>query len=269
MKEDQPMLSTTLAARSAGSLVFATFVAGALLVGASAAHAATPEWACQMGRYKAAARYSACQDKVVGKLFGGAFLGGSPDRFDAVLSKCRVRYTTAWVKLVAKGTGSSTCVDPRFVDNGDGTVTDRLTALQWEKKDNLDSTPNLTDRHDADNTYTWSAGIGLTAAGGTAYTDFLATLNGGGCFAGQCDWRLPTMYELQTILLGEPYPCTTSPCIDQAAFGPTVGNVPYWSATTYAWTPDDAWFVTFGSGGVHDYAFKGNHNYVRAVRAGL
>ena len=113
------------------------------------------------------------------------------------------------------------CASDRFVDNGDGTVTDRLTALQWEKKTN-DSTI-----HDSSNTY--SEGTTRGAADGTVFTTFLATLNqNGSCFAQKCDWRLPTVEELQTILL-KPYPCDT-PCIDENLFGP-VGNAWYWSST--------------------------------------
>jgi len=130
----------------------------------------------------------------------------------------------------------------------------------------LDSTQNFGDPREADNYYTWSATSPYTAADGTAFTSFLATLNSGGCFAGQCDWRLPTIYELQTILL-EPYPCTTIPCIDQTVFGPTVAGY-YWSATTYAGDPSGAWLVVFSFGNV-GYNYKVNPYYVRAVRAGL
>jgi hypothetical protein len=45
---------------------------------------------------------------------------------------------------------------PRFVDNGDGTVTDNQTGLQWEKKTTaVGSVANLADPHDVDNAYTW------------------------------------------------------------------------------------------------------------------
>ena len=71
--------------------------------------------------------------------------------------------------------------------------------------------------------------------------------------------------ELQTILL-EPYPCSTIPCIDPI-FGPTAAYI-YWSSTTVASYPSDAWYVAFGNCNVF-IDFKGNSYYVRAVRCGL
>ena len=243
--------------RSLPNLVLAALAAGALLVPVRAVHAATPEGACQNGRYAAAAKYNACAQKVTGK----AVAGGDLTVFGEQVSKCRVKYTGTWAKLAAKAAGTGAfCDTTRFTDNGT-TVTDNLTGLQWEKKQNLDGTANPGDRHDADNTYTWSASG--TAADGTAFTDFLVTLNGGGCFAGQCDWRLPTFYELQTIL-SEAYPCTTSPCIDPV-FGPTVPDF-YWSGTTTE--PSKAWFVAFDHGGVGT-VFTPVSGAVRAVRGGL
>ena len=246
-------IARTIAAAVFFILALATLAA---LLNASAAHAAvTPEQKCQKGRYDAVAKYAACQQKALGALYGG----GKDAKFLEAVGKCTVKYTATWPKLQKKATGTgAACDTARFVDNGT-TVKDNLTGLQWEQK-----TDDATV-HDKDNVYSWSAGgEGFTAADGTAFTTFLPALNGGGCFAGQCDWRLPTIAELQTILL-TPYPCTTSPCID-AVFGPTVAGY-YWSATTDANIPADAWGVAFNVGYVYG-SFKDYDFYVRAVRAG-
>jgi len=155
----------------------------------------------------------------------------------------------------------------RFVDNGDQTVTDVDTGLTWEQKDYVKG-----GIHNVDNLFIWTA-TG-TAPDGNAFTTFLAALNGGtsgdgmtisGCFADHCDWRLPTSAELQTILL-EPYPCSTSPCIDPI-FGPTQ-RAPYWSATSADYMPVLAWLVDFADGPVNADS-KSLKFCVRAVRGGL
>lgn len=162
----------------------------------------------------------------------------------------------------------------RWVDNGDGTVTDYVTGLMWEQKDDSGGI------HDKDDLYTWSGTF--SDPDGTAFTVFLDTLNGGatgtgdcessngltqsGGFAGHCDWRLPTAAELRTILL-EPSPCGTRPCIDEDVFGPTVSSF-YWSATTNSSNPVFAWVVVFNDGFVF-FGNKTTRSYVRAVRGGL
>lgn len=89
---------------------------------------------------------------------------------------------------VPNGNGIAT----RYIDNGDGTITDTHTCLVWEKKDDAGGI------HDKDNQYTWSNRLNAqgdcTVAGcppnGEVFTVFLASLNNSG-FAGHNDWRLP------------------------------------------------------------------------------
>ncbi len=165
----------------------------------------------------------------------------------------------------------------RYIDNGDGTISDQQTGLQWEKKSTTaGSGENYADAHDVDNTYTWTT-TG-TVPDGTVFTDFLAKLNdvagqGAHCFAGHCDWRLPESAgslpqapsgkpaELESILTSPP--CDVEPCIDPI-FGPTIRGW-YWSGTSLdAPASDTAWTVAFfnkvDSGG------KEAQEYVRAVR---
>jgi hypothetical protein len=139
---------------------------------------------------------------------------------------------------------------PRFVDNGDGTVTDNMTGLMWEKP--LASTDvgctgiaSAPDVRCAQNTYTWSAsGV---AADGTLFTTFLATLNGGdyydpatgqlvsggpgNCFADHCDWRIPTIAEHKRS-------SDLSTCIAtfEGTMEATPTSLPYWSLSVVSGT---------------------------------
>ncbi len=193
---------------------------------------------------------------------------------------------------------------PRFVDNGDGTISDFHTGLMWEKKVGFDEQPvfcsnsaECPDPHDADNRYTWSTGepYGPT---GTAYTVFVPQLNGtcdgdsripcgmdgecegignGRCgFGGHRDWRLPTREELLGIV---DYAATISPVIDDvfnsactssctlSTCSCTLSNF-YMTSSTVEMGPGYAWIVNFFTGNL-DALVKINNYCVRAVRTGL
>lgn len=113
------------------------------------------------------------------------------------------------------------------------TVADNNTGLVWMKSD--DGT-----------TRTWQGAV-----------DYCNGLD----YAGQTDWRLPTRFELKSIVdYGR-----TNPAINPAF---TCQSSSYWSATTYADYPAGAWVVYFYTG--YDYWYiKTNSYYVRCVRAGL
>lgn len=206
---------------------------------------------------------------------------GSLDTCNGSLGTCTANLDTCTANLaMCHGVCGSSGT---FVDNCDGTVTDTATGLMWEKKTTtVGSGQNFADPHDVDNLYTWTASGTPYPRTGTAFTDFLSKLNTPPCFAGHCDWRLPSeaslnspftgAKELQRILL-EPYPCGTEPCID-AIFGPTATDGAYWSDTTSTNLGDGsgdlcylvcAWEVNFQLGYTSRYS-KNNFRHVRAVR---
>ncbi len=189
---------------------------------------------------------------------------------------------------------------PRFEDCGDGTVADHQTGLQWEKKtgtvgsDVFCETAGCPDPHVVNNRYEWS-NTGTVPDGG-AFTDFLARINGDPtvvaattsealgdpaadptvCFAHHCDWRLPAIGELRTLLIGpdaapgQATTCGGAPCIDPdfAAVGGPTASSSYWPVSTDAFFTDFAWDANFADGLVGNFGDKLLDHYVRAVRAG-
>jgi hypothetical protein len=181
--------------------------------------------------------------------------------------------------VLACGTGcffdTSGCFHTRFVDNGDGTITDHQTGLMWEKK-----TGGVSAAKDAQGVGACLNCVGDTYTWPTAMSEWLSALNGRTDipvaqtgYAGHSDWRLPTIVELQTILL-VPCPSGVSPCVDpifnnSTSFTALFPSI-YWSSSTFASNlpPSNAWDVRFSLGGELDGAAKNNAFSVRAVRSG-
>lgn len=137
------------------------------------------------------------------------------------------------IKNILKG---QKAVVSRFINNGDGTVTDPETGLMWGK-----TFPQEMNWKDADQ----------------ACKD----LN----FAGYKDWRLPTVKELFSIVDHTKGAGDNEPAID-IAFFPDTKCSRYWTSTPTAWDTSGVWCVGFGSGGVATSG-KGSRNYVRPVRS--
>jgi hypothetical protein len=131
----------------------------------------------------------------------------------------------------------------RFVDNGDGTVTDNCTGLMWQK-DTADT--------NGDGQRTSSDIVGWCRA--LEHSENLS-------FAGHDDWRLPNVRELQSIVdYGRVYPK-----IDDRVFGRESIQLNYWSSSSSAGSPHLAWQVLFNGG--HFVTFtKDTAAAVRAVR---
>ncbi len=139
---------------------------------------------------------------------------------------------------------NSGTLDPSFTDNGNETITDNNTNLMWQK---------------------CSKGLsGSTCTTGTIETNYWAAAPSyceGLNFAGQTDWRLPNIKELQSIVNYQ----NVSPAINTTYFPATQSSY-YWSGSTFVGNPAGAWVVFFGTGGVDGYDKDTSLLYVRCVR---
>ncbi|OKY74307.1 MAG: hypothetical protein BM485_14390 [Desulfobulbaceae bacterium DB1] len=148
-----------------------------------------------------------------------------------------------------------------FTPNEDGTVTDNASGLMWQREDD-----NITRA--------WQQALDYC-------DDLVLPVDGG-----YDDWRLPNIKELESITDDSRY----NPAIDPAVF-PNANTSHYWSSSTYAGSPDGAWYadvgyayypddewyvdsspsyawhVNFYGGSVGSYSKHGSY-YVRCVRGG-
>ena len=146
-------------------------------------------------------------------------------------------YDTAGTVIGCAGTGQDGDIQAgvdwpsqQFVDNGDGTVTDKLTGLEWTKDANTAGTGK-----------TWQQAL-----------DFVKTLNTGG----HRDWRLPNRRELRSLNFSQTHPFTNL----QLVFY-------YWSSTSCANKTNYAWLKLLFDGSILYYD-KSQRGFVWPVRAG-
>jgi len=135
-------------------------------------------------------------------------------------------------------------VDPRFTDNGNGTVTDNLTNLIWLKDANCFGDRIWTDALEDANTL---------ADGSCGLTD--------GSVVG--DWRLPNIRELQSLIDFDNF----DPALPAGHPFSGVQSYYYWSSTTRASTGNQATNVHFASGYTQS-GVKGVLDHVWPVRSG-
>jgi len=119
-----------------------------------------------------------------------------------------------------------------FTVNSEGTVTDNVTGLIWQREDD---------------------GVGRSWDDAIGYCDTLD-------LAGHTDWRLPHQFELQSIVDYGRY----DPAIDTAAF-PGTASYWYWSSTFDITAASEAWGMYFKDGD-DGPMYKYNNYYVRCVR---
>jgi len=121
-----------------------------------------------------------------------------------------------------------------FTINGDGTVIDNEPGLMWQQQNDKEQR-------------TWREAL-----------DYAGSLTLGG----YSDWRLPTRFELESILDLSRY----NPAIDTMVFPGTALACYDWSSSDYAGNTYYAWHVNFCNGHV-GHNGKSSRYYARCVRS--
>lgn len=165
-------------------------------------------------------------------IYVSTVMGGDQAMFGVNFADGRIKgYPTSKLFYVRCVRGNTAYGANDFVDNGEGTVTDRATGLMWTRGD---------------------SGAGMNWEQALAYIEQLNQMN----YLGHDDWRLPNVKELQSLVDYTRSPDTTGSAAIDPIFECTVivneGGVTdypfYWSGTTHVEGPngDHACYVSFG-----------------------
>jgi len=120
-----------------------------------------------------------------------------------------------------------------FTDDLDGTVTDNVSGLMWQREDDKELR-------------SWESAL--------AYCEDLN-------LGGHSDWRLPDIKELMSIVDNTRY----NPAINTGAFPGTNSSYDYWPSSTFTNYAGYTWGVKFSSGSAYANT-KAATGYVRCVR---
>jgi len=159
----------------------------------------------------------------------GGGIGNKP-KAETISAGGNFRYHVRAVRDVA----APATVITHFSDNSNGTITDNLTGLIWQKIPATD-------------TMTWENAL--------QYADTIS-------LADITEWRLPNIKELRSIN-NEKF---SNPSIDTTYFK-ILNNKKYWSSTTLANQTAEAWYLN-SRFGITTYDVKTARNYVLCVSSG-
>jgi formylglycine-generating enzyme required for sulfatase activity len=181
-------------------------------------------------------------------------------------------YDNSYATTLCSGTGQDgetqigvAWPSPRFVDNGDQTLTDKLTGLIWTKNANIMKTndPSYdTDYPELDGAVKWQHAL-----------DYIKMLNTGS-YLGHNDWRLPNRNELRSLNnLGQENLTTW---LTSQGFTNVKTDKNYWSSTTAPLGQQSigqrsilAWSMYMGVGSISRAQKPNDSLYIWPVRSSI